>query len=289
VFVLLGLQIVSQLLVNLQWCLAAKFSNATLSFRKMLYINCQGAVVDSITPGVKVGGEMTRAVQISRIGNCSGEQAAAVVALQKLFSLSVFFLMNLFTVGLILRHVTALQSPFLQAGIYGVLLLLFLLFACTFLMPHRIQAGLQQKKESRFRWTERVRGFFITLLAQVILLRQSKKTWVGLFALSILIWLLYPAKLYLLLTQLPHVLSLSQIAAIAFAAYMVAMIPIFPGGLVGFEGTMSGLLLVFGLALTDAAVITVLFRFFTFWLVLLLSLVFVGCYKAIHRNREAVV
>jgi len=278
--VLLGLQVISQLLVNLQWCLAARFSNAALSFDKMLYINCQGALVDSITPGVKVGGEVTRGVQISRIGNCSGEQAAAVVAMQKLFSLSAFFLMNLATMGVILRNVTALRSPFLQVGVYGVICAFLALFAYMFLFPQRMQTWLKRNENTGFQWTKRVKSFTLTLLGQVVLMRRNKAAFSKLFALSVFIWALYPAKLYLLMLYFPHIISVPQMTAVVFTAYMVAMLPVFPGGLVGFEGSMSVLLLLFGMATADAAVVTVLFRFITFWLVMLMSLVFVAIYKA---------
>jgi len=123
-------------------------------------------------------------------------------------------------------------------------------------------------------------------LAQAILMRRNKKACVGLFALSIFVWLLYPAKLYLLMMYLPHLISVPEMTIIVFAAYMVAMIPVFPGGLVGFESTMSGLLFTFGIPLANAAVITVLFRFFTFWLVMLMSLGFVAGYKAKHRGNH---
>ena len=96
---LVGLQFATQLLVNLQWHKMAKFANIPVTFGEMFYINCQGAVIDSITPGVKFGGEVTRAAQISRMAKCSGEQAASLVAAQKLFSLSAFFLINLFAAG----------------------------------------------------------------------------------------------------------------------------------------------------------------------------------------------
>jgi len=75
--------------------------------------------------------------------------------------------------------------------------------------------------------------------------------------------------------------SLAYIAAITFAAYMVAMLPIFPGGLGGFEATMAGLLVAIGFAVSDAAVVTIVFRFITFWLVMLLSL----AYCAIYHGR----
>ena len=103
--------------------------------------------------------------------------------------------------------------------------------------------------------------------------------------LSFFIWLLYPAKLYLLTIQFAPDVPVVHICATGFLAYMVAMLPIFPGGLGGFEGTMSGLLVALSFTISDAAVVTVLFRFITFWLVLLLSLVYVALHKA-RSNRS---
>ena len=288
---LLGLQIVSQLLVNLQWHKIAKFSDADVSFGNMLYINCQGAVMDSITPGVKIGGELTRAVQISRRGNCSGEQAAVVVALQKLFSLSAFFFINLFTVGYLIGRVPLLQARYMQFFVYGILLLFLLLFAGIFLSPLRIKAYLQARENPRFSWMRRVRGFLLTLLDQVASIRKNTKAWVMLFLLSFFIWLLYPVKMYLLAVQVFPDVHAVYIGAITFASYMVAMLPIFPGGLGGFEGTMSGLLLAMGFAASDAVVVTVLFRFVTFWFVMLFSLGLIGWCKVagvFTRNTSAV-
>ena len=275
---LIGLQIVSQLLVNLQWYQIAKFTDADISFGNMFYINCQGAVMDSITPGVKIGGEVTRAVQISRRGNCSGEQAVAVVALQKLFSLSAFFFINLFTVGYLIGRVPLLQIRYMQFLVYGILLFFLLLFAGIFLAPRRIKTYLQTRENSRFSWMRRVRGFLLTLLDQVISIRRNTK---ALFLLSFFIWLLYPVKLYLLAIQFFPEAPAVYIGAITFASYMVAMIPIFPGGLGGFEGTMSGLLLTMGFEVSDAVVVTVLFRFVTFWFVMLFSLGFIGWCKLV--------
>ena len=272
---LIGLQIVSQLLVNLQWHQIAKFTDADVSFGNMFYINCQGAVMDSITPGVKVGGEVTRAVQISRRGNCSGEQAVAVVALQKLFSLSAFFFMNLFTVGYLIGRVPLFQVRYIQFFVYGILLLFLLIFASIFIAPGRIKVYLQARKNSRFSWARRVRGFLLMLLDQVISIRGNTKAWVMLSLLSFFIWLLYPVKMYLLAIQFFPDAHAVYIGAVTFASYMVAMIPIFPGGLGGFEGTMSGLLLTMGFEVSDAVVVTVLFRFVTFWFVMLLSLGFI--------------
>ena len=289
---LAGLQTISQLLVNTLWHQIAKLTHTSISFRQMLYVNCQGAVVDAITPGVKFGGEVTRAVQISRMANCSGEQAAAVVALQKLFSLSSLFFIILFAAGFLIGEIfslsslSSLQMRSLQFLFYGILLSLLALFICILLAPHSILAYLQPRKISRFAWARRARNFLITFLEHLAAIRKNTKKLVTLLLLSFLIWLMYPVKLYLLTMPFAPDASIVHIGAAGFTAYMVAMLPIFPGGLGGFEGTLSGLLAALGFAISDAIVITVLFRFITFWLVMLASVGFVAVYNFGRLHNE---
>jgi uncharacterized protein (TIRG00374 family) len=236
--------------------------------------------MDSITPGVKFGGEITRAFQISSLTKCSGEQALAIVALQKLFSLSALFTILLFTTGYLIGEVPLFQTIALQFLIYGLLLLFLLFFVCIFVIPFRIKTYLQARKPSKFSWLRRVNNFMITTLSHVENIRRNKKAWIALSLLSFFIWLLYPVKMYILTAQFAPDVSFIHIAAITFAAYMVALLPIFPGGLGGFEGTMAGLLLLAGLATSDAAVITIFFRFVTFWFVMILSIGYIASYKA---------
>ena len=86
-----------------------------------------------------------------------------------------------------------------------------------------------------------------------------------------------------LFTQNYDVLFLAEIT---FISYMVAMIPLLPGGLGSFEATMSGLLLAMQLPLGVAAAITILFRFVTFWFVIIISLIFIGIWKLRVKNLE---
>jgi uncharacterized protein (TIRG00374 family) len=265
---LAGLQIVSQLLVNAQWHIIAKQCESPIYFHEMFHINCRGAVMDSVTPGVKIGGEITRALLIAKAANCSKQQSAAIVALQKLFSLSALFTIQLFAVGYVVSGTPVLS--------YGILLLFLVFFAAIFFMPHKIQARLKK-------------GFMHTLLSHVGHIRKQKRVLLLLALLSFTIWLLYPAKLLLPALQFMPGANPVHLGAIAFVAYMVAMIPIFPGGLGGFEGAMAGLLLAAGFSASDAAVVTILFRFITFWLVMLMSLAYIIYRKgrgALGRGKE---
>jgi len=282
---LLMLQIISQLLVNLQWYRVANFSSVQISFRDMFLVNCQGAMIDSITPGVKVGGEVTRAVQISRMADCSGEKAAAVIAVQKLFSLGAFFFINLFAIGFVISGSSMLHSRGLQFTVYGILVFFLLIFVFVFLMPHKIKAFLLRREnrsssESKIgRAVHKVRAFALNSLSGLISIRSNSGAFIRLLALSFFIWLLYPAKFYLLTMHFYPEAGLIFLGAVTFAAYMVAMIPIFPGGLGGFEATMTGLLPAVGFAQSEALAVAVIFRFFTFWFVMLFSIGYVGLNK----------
>ena len=277
---LVALQVATQLLVNLQWHQIAKHTGPPISFRAMFFINCSGAVVDAITPGAKIGGDVTRALQIRKVAGCSGQQAAAVVALQKLFSISALFFVQLFTLG----HLPLFGGRLWQLAIYAVLLLFLAAFLGVFFMPSRIKARLQRRSLSRFLWVRKTQSFLLATLDHAKTISGSASGWATLTLLSVFIWLLYPAKLYILALQLNPGVGPAQIGAVAFAPYMVAMLPIFPGGLGGFEGALSGLLIALGFDISSAAVVTILFRFVTFWFVLLLSLCFVAFGNALKRQ-----
>ena len=74
--------------------------------------------------------------------------------------------------------------------------------------------------------------------------------------------------------------------AVTFISYFAAMIPILPGGLGTFEGTMSGLLLVYGLTPEEAVAVSLVFRFVTFWFVVLLSAAVILLWKLLSYIRK---
>ncbi|MCL2745719.1 MAG: flippase-like domain-containing protein [Coriobacteriia bacterium] len=288
-------------MLNVQWYQIAKFAQLDISFRDMLRINCQGSIIDSVTPGVKIGGEVVRAVQISRAGKCSGEEGAAIVAVQKIVSLSTFIFVNLFVVGYLVGIAPFLQVRYLQVGIYGVLGGLLLLFVGVFLFADRLLfftrgRGAQLSCSSPSKWAQmriKAQGFMIVTLSQILLLRGNVKLCVSLLVLSFLVWLMYPLKMYILIAQLYPDTSIAVIAAITFTAYLAALIPLFPGGLGGFEGTMVTLLVATGLAQSGALVATILFRFITFWLVMVFSLAYLALdkidFSKMRRSERATI
>ena len=288
VFLLFGLQIVTQLLINLQWHQITKSFTSPIGFGEMLYVNAQAEIIH-IAPGGHIGCDVFRAVQIHRCGDISGEQSASVVAIQKLFSLSAFFTISLVSMGFFIGQVPWLQETHFQILLYGLLTLFLILLGCVFVIPYRMSAYLNKrwKKEARFSWVNKLQSFVINSLNHVAYLGKNTKILIRLILIAFAIWILYPLKLYLLAFQLMPDVSALHVTAAAFLSYTVAMIPIFPGGLGGFEATMTGLLLSMGFAQGGALVITVMFRFATFWFVILMNLVYLVGYKGMYlQNRK---
>ncbi|NLV92178.1 MAG: flippase-like domain-containing protein [Firmicutes bacterium] len=281
---LLVVQIVTQVLLNFQWYRIAKLAAIDIPFWRMFYINAQGSVMESITPGVKVGGEITRAVQIARIGNCSGHQAAVVVALQKIFSLSAFVLINIFSVLYLSNRSALFPTSPAKIAILGVLVVFVLIFCLMFLLPKRMLNWLAAKEEVRPNRSGAVRRFLQNLLEHILLFENQSGELILQFVLALAIWLLYPAKLYVLAVQIQPDIPLVYIGSITFVSYLIGMLPLFPGGLGGFEGTMTGLLRGLGVPLSGAAALAVIFRFVTFWFVILVSLCYAAVYNMINRH-----
>lgn len=281
--ILLALQLVTQLLLNYQWCRIGQAVGSPLGFVKMFYINAQGTLMETITPGVKVGGEVVRVFLLKKEFDCSTDKAVAIVALQKLFSLTAFFGLNLMAL-LHISQVVTVQGN-LQGLIYLILLSLMGLMLAILFFPAKIAAWLESFSPGH-KWLRVGKGFLLELLTHTTNLKEKRMEWWKQFGLAVAIWLLFPVKLFLLVKAFSFEGSFLFTAEVAFISYLMGMIPLTPGGLGSFEATMTGLLLLMGLAVYDAAVIAVVFRFVTFWFVALLSIVVVFCWK-IYQIRGA--
>jgi uncharacterized protein (TIRG00374 family) len=66
------------------------------------------------------------------------------------------------------------------------------------------------------------------------------------------------------------------------------MIPLLPGGVGSFEATMTSLLIAMHITHGQALAITLLFRFITFWFVILISLLYAGVWKVRLRKDEII-
>ncbi len=111
----------------------------------------------------------------------------------------------------------------------------------------------------------------------------NKKEWYIQFTISLIVWLLFPIKMGILANSFGVDLGFFVVLAITMSAYMVGMFPLTPGGIGTFEGTMILMLGMLSIHQATAFTITVIFRFITFWFVILVSFIFVVVYKGIEQ------
>ncbi|NLM76075.1 MAG: flippase-like domain-containing protein [Clostridiaceae bacterium] len=275
---LLMVQVISQLLVNYQWCRIGKVMGRDHNFFKMLYVNARGSIVESVTPGVKVGGEVTRAILLKNEMKYSTQEAAILVTIQKMVSFFSFFVINLFAFAHISGRIEGFQSGIIKAVVYFLLLALIgsliFIFKFTSLLENKI--GNTFPKHRR---TAAFKRFMITLLSNIKVLKSIRGEMYRQLLLSFGIWILYPVKMILLVRLFSTGFDWIFLTGATFVSYMMGMLPLLPGGLGSFEATMTSLLIVMQINSNDALAITLLFRFITFWFVIIISLLYAGIWK----------
>ena len=282
--VLILLQIMTQSIISIQWCEIMRHNGFHISFLKMLNINMKASIVEAITPGAKIGGEAYKTVELKRQLNCSMETSASLVAVQKVFS----FIGLLFFAFLSVIYLIVNSNIVKSNGIwYFIPFILFgLLIGLIYVVRFPVQVAnrmIGRNKISRI-----IKGFLLNYGECVSNLREHKIRMFTQIFLTFFMWLLYPVKLFIIMSVFGTVGGF-EVFAITFTAYTVGTLPITPGGLGGFELTMTGLMvLLTSLSGDQAFVVAGVFRFFTFWMVIMAGMIMVTVEKllVVLKNRK---
>jgi uncharacterized protein (TIRG00374 family) len=203
----------------------------------------------------------------------SGQKAAALVTIQKAVSLASFFLVNLFAFAHLSSQLHGLWGAAVKAVVYAFLIVFISFVVALFTVADRLRIRVLRSDPQR-KWTRVLRSYFLTVLESIKELTSVKGELYKQFGLSLFIWLLFPAKMILLVRVFTAQFNPVALAEITFISYMVGMIPLLPGGLGSFEGTMTSLLMTAQIAPYQALAVTLIFRFVTFWFVMLVSLAY---------------
>lgn len=281
---LLILQLVTQFSLNLQWYQLCKALNLNTSFSRLLVVNAYGMVTDAITPGEKVGGEVTRVIQLNRMLNYTTNQSTSLVTIQKSISLFALILLNITAVITLSEEISFLNSIATRTVLTIVLIGLAAFFLALLFFTEKLNIHVQ-KLRSEGKVTRWIKSWMNGFADDTKQISRLPKKWILQLLLSFGIWALFPIKLFILVSQYTTI-NLFVLFAITFVSYFAAMIPLLPGGLGTFESTMSGMLLVYGLTLEEAVAISLVFRFVTFWFVVLISTATIVVWKLFVWKRE---
>lgn len=277
-FLLLALQIITQLIISFQWHNITKCVLGESSFIKILNMFTRGTVVEAITPGAKIGGEVTRLYYLKKDFNTDTDKALSIIIIQKSVSMSVLFsicAISFFYICTKIKYALIVQ---IFASIINFMLISFMIGLLFF--SEKLYDFLS-KFENKI--VKKINNFIKSYVSSTK--KLSKNEWIKEFILSIIIWILYPLKMFILANSFGIKMPFLIILAITMTSYFLAMFPITPGGIGTFEGSMVGFFAIMDINTTLAVTISVVFRFVTFWFVILISGIYTIIYDFIIKRR----
>jgi uncharacterized protein (TIRG00374 family) len=280
----IGLQLITQLLLNFQWYRLSRIMGWKTSFAKLLVVNAYGVVADAITPGEKVGGEVARVVQLKSSFGYTTAQSTILVTIQKALSLCALVVLNLMVVLTMADRVSFLQPMPVRIAVLVILIIIAAFLFLLLFHTNRLAARMCRIRAKK-KWLKVFINWTDSFAQHTQIIRQKRGEWVLQFVLSVLIWSVFPLKLILLVSSYHAQIPALALFGTTFVAYFAGMIPLLPGGLGTFEAAMSSILIVYGLSFQQALAATVVFRFVTFWLVVLVSVAMIVVHRIALRKR----
>lgn len=285
-----GIQVLTLLMISMQWKMIAKQMGEKISFGSVLGINLSGTFVESITPAVKAGGEAAKVMLFKSKLNISAGKAVAIVGVQKTLTSTVFTI--LCTISMIL-FILQVKMSVAYRNVLGMgflfLLLTVGLLLLAIIAPQKVKTFFLKRKILK-KFHQSIGDFFNHFEQTIQGLKSQKQTLIIHFILSMAIWLLFPVKAYYIAVIIGLDISFFAIAMVTYLTYMIGMIPLLPGGLGSFEAAAVFLLQPLGVSLEAGMVLALVLRFATFWFVFglssfyLLSKFFVDVYGKIIPN-----
>ncbi len=258
-FMLAIMQFITMLVITAQWRLLAFHMADPIRFKSLFVMNMGGALLESVTPAAKSGGEMYKVYYLRVKEAWHSAQALSLVGVQKLCSFTTFLVLFLVALVLMLWQGIVLEGALLHATL-GFLGLVVGIVGVTLVLVF---------KQHKTRW-------FADLKKALMRFKEKRMLWGGHVGIGLLIWFFYVLKTTVLLeafdVSMPFVVALSA----TMIAYTVSMLPITPGGLGTFEGTFVWIATRFMVDAGIALVVVLTLRLFTFWMRFLVSVVVVA-------------
>ena len=281
------LQIITVMLLNLQWYTISIQTGEKISFKNIFHINMAGTFTESITPSVKFGGELTKILMIKSITKISTSKSTAIVGVQKTISIFTFIVLNIISLLLFIIQSTNLSSNIINVIVISFIVLtaVFVLISLMLFYPQKIKYITKFiKNENRFK--QKIEGGIDDFNKSFKEMIKNKRLLILQTIISIIIWQFYGVKAYLIAKGLDVDVSLIRMSVITYLTYMVSMIPLLPGGAGSFEGTMILLLKSIGVPSYNGMAISIVLRFITFWFVFLISAAYLLIYQIFKVTKK---
>ncbi|ADU31042.1 lysylphosphatidylglycerol synthase transmembrane domain-containing protein [Evansella cellulosilytica] len=257
---LIILQIFTILLINYQWVELAKRVFPTIRFKEMLTIQMIGTFAESITPAAKTGGEAVKVILLRKTFRSNYGEAIALVSVQKLISMLAFFPIATISFIFMWRNMSIATISVNQFQFYIIIIVTTSLFMY---IVYKLKDRVAKIKELMSGFKEQVKK-----------ITNHRRNCAKQLLLSLIVWALFPVKAYFISMALQMNVNLLTISAVTFVAYLIALLPLTPGGIGTFEGAVIVLLQEFHIGIEEALIFAVILRFITYWFVILISFIY---------------
>ncbi len=245
---------------QLFYLLGKKRKNVSLA--DIFSVNLAGGFVESVTPSVKLGGEGAKIFLLKKITGRSYEDLTGVFITQKFISLIPF------TVILFLVFLAGFSRFSIPQWFYGAF---FFLVGVLIILTHIFFRGkIGTPFEGKNGLLKKLKTF---TLKTIIAVKENRKeiSLLPMLGISIVIWSLYPVKVFLISNFLGLELNFILVSLATFLAYLVSMLPLSPGGVGTFEGILVLILNLNGVLLEEGLALVLFSRMITFWVPLIWS------------------
>lgn len=274
IVLLLLLQCITILLLSLQWRSVALRVKKEVAFLDILMMNAKGSVVDAITPGVKTGGEVARIYELRKRLEIDFGNATIIVGLQKTLSLFSFLLLTLCSLIWFMLTMKSIYRHYLYVFSTAIALFsLFLVILIFFALKPKGMIALLNRLLGNTKFMAKIEEALKNYNNIMRSLLKDKKEFYLQMLLALFIWGFYAFKLSVVMKGLSIEMDYISVAAITFLSYIIGMIPILPGSIGSFEGSMLVLLGIRGIPMEVALSLAFIFRFVTFWFEFVISFI----------------
>ena len=263
ILILITLQLITTVLISLQWQSLFKFSELDKpDFFTILEVNFAATFIESITPSSKLGGESAKVYLFHNLTENKVSEIVAAVTIQKAATFIPFLIISL----PLITYWPYTYSEFISfnININSIFYLTFLVIGVYILFNLSKKNSFIENKVLSFK----------KLLNDIVetiqgILTIPRFLFLTIFALTF--WLLYPVKTFILSNHLGFNIGFLSIVAATFLAYLVGTLPLTPGGLGSFEATLALVLSQQSISFAEGLTIALLLRLITFWFPLILS------------------
>lgn len=275
---LLALQFLTILLINIQWKKIAHHIGKELPMKTIFHINMMGSFFECITPSLKAGGEAAKIYILKSQEGYDLSNASALVGLQKAVSLLSFFIINLIAIVFLFFSIDDRNLVF--SITIGFVIFFFVIFIALYYFFNlsklkSIISIIPINKDKQDRFIDQIINFDETLNLAL----KDKKFFIKQLGLATFIWILFGLKAFMISWGIGLNQGMMLIMMITFLAYMAGMIPLLPGGLGTFEGTIILLFAAAGVSGSLALTFAIILRFVTYWFVFIISAIYVFIYN----------